>query len=95
MGSNRKVQTIKECNLTECKFMKKYHLLPRESGWKLTLSGFEYPIESYSGMSRNEAYGLASKIVNGVGYSASLRVYRPDGSFEKEHTCPLSVESLN
>lgn len=75
--------------------MKKYHLLPRESGWKLTLSGFDYPIENYSGMSRLEAYGLAAKVVNGVGYPASLRVYRSDGSIEKEVSYPLSMESLN
>ncbi len=74
--------------------MKKYHLLPRESGWKLTLSGFDYPIESYTDRSRLDVLGLAVSVVKASGDPATLRVYHPDGSVAEERSFTRKEERM-
>ncbi len=75
--------------------MKTYHLVPEESGWKLTLDGFEDPIELYPDQSRIEALGAAVAVVKISEEPATLRVHRQDGSFEEERTFPRSAQEVS
>lgn len=74
--------------------IKTYHLIPEESGWKLTLDGFEDPIELYPEQSRIEALGAAVEVVKLSEDPATLRVHREDGSFEEERTFPRSAQAI-
>lgn len=71
--------------------MKTYHLEPTDSGWKLTLNGFDDPIENYQGMSRIEALGRSAEVLKELEEPVALRVHRQDGSFEEERTYPRSA----
>lgn len=72
--------------------MKTYHLKPTDSGWKLTLDGFDDPIENYQGLSRIEALGRSAEILKELEEPVTLRLHRQDGSFEEERTYPRSAQ---
>jgi hypothetical protein len=77
--------------------MKTYHLSPTELGWKLTLEGFDDPVETYPGQTKAEALRRVVDIVESTTATAapaSLRIHRTDGTFEEERTYPHAADPI-
>ena len=72
--------------------MKTYHLLPAETGWKLTLEGFDEVIEQNADHTKEKALEVAIQIIEGSEDPASLKIHNADGSFAEERTYPRSAD---
>lgn len=86
LGTERDVlQAFASSNASKSELggMNTYHLAPHESGWRLTLAGFDDPIETFLGVSQIEALGQSVEIIRGLQEPATLRVYREDGTFDE------------
>lgn len=72
--------------------MKTYHLLPHDTGWKLTLEGFDEDIEQYVNLTKEEALRSATQVITASSDPASLRIHKRDGTFAEERTYPRSED---
>ncbi|SKA94694.1 hypothetical protein SAMN02745166_02195 [Prosthecobacter debontii] len=74
--------------------MKTYHLSPTELGWKLTLEGFDDPVETYPDHTKADALSRSIDIITSTSAAASLRIHRTDGTFEEERTYPRAADPV-